>query len=43
MTIVVRADKKSGIIGGGTSAKLVSYAVIKAYERGKVFDPISLL
>ena len=43
MTIVVRADKKSGITGGGTSAKLVSYAVIKAYERGRMFDPVSLM
>ena len=43
MTIVVRADKKSGITGGGTSAKLVSFAVIKAYEGAKVFDPVSLL
>lgn len=43
MTIVVRADKKSGITGGGTSAKLVSLAVIKAYEKGRDFDPISLL
>ena len=43
MTIVVRADKKSGITGGGTSAKLVSHAVIKAYEQCKGFDPVSLL
>ena len=33
MTIVVRSDKKSGITGGGKSAKLVSLAVIKAYEK----------
>lgn len=43
MTIVVRADKKSGITGGGTSAKLVSLAVIKAYELAREFDPVSLL
>jgi len=43
MTIVVRADKKSGITGGGTSAKLVSYAVIKAYDACKTYDPVSLL
>lgn len=43
MTIVVRSDKKSGITGGGTSAKLVSFAVIKAYEVCKDFDPVSLL
>ena len=43
MTIVVRADKKSGITTGGTSAKLVSLAVIKAYEAGKIFDPVSTL
>ena len=43
MTIVVRSDKKSGITGGGTSAKLVSLAVIKAYEKARTFDPVSLL
>ena len=43
MTIVVRADKKSGITGGGTSAKLVSLAVIKAYEKARTFDPVALL
>ncbi len=43
MTIVVRSDKKSGITTGGASAKLVSFAVIKAYEKCKDFDPVSLL
>ena len=43
MTIVVRSDKKSGITGGGTSAKLVSLAVFKAYEKCKEFDPVSLM
>ena len=43
MTIVVRSDKKSGITGGGTSAKFVSLAVIKAYEKAKEFDPVSLM
>ena len=43
MTIVVRADAKSGITSGGTSAKLVSLAVIRAYENCKSFDPVSLL
>ena len=42
MTIVVRADAASGITGGGTSAKLVSLAVIKAYERAREFDPVAL-
>ena len=43
MNIVVRSDKKSGITGGGTSAKLVSLAVIKAYEACRTFDPVSLM
>ena len=43
MTILVRSDKKSGITSGGTSAKLVSLAVIKAYVRAKEFDPVSLM
>ena len=42
MTIVVRADKKSSICTGGQQAKLVSRAVIKAYERAQSFDPVSL-
>ena len=43
MTIVVRSDKKSSIsTGGGQQAKLVSRAVIKAYERAQEFDPVSL-
>lgn len=42
MTIVVRADQKSGITGAGTSAKLVSIAVMRAYEACKIKDPISL-
>ena len=42
MTIVVRSDKKSGITSGGAAAKLVSLAVIKAYERCKEYDPVSL-
>ena len=33
MTIVVRSDKKSGITSGGAAAKIVSLAVIKAYEK----------
>ena len=43
MTIVVRSDKKSGITEGGISAKLVSLAVIKAYEKAKEFDPVALM
>ena len=43
MTIVVRADKKSGLTKGGAAAKLISLAVIKAYEAGQIFDPISLM
>ena len=42
MTIVVRADQKSGISGAGTSAKLVSIAVMRAYEACKIKDPVSL-
>ena len=42
MTIVVRADQKSGIAGAGTSAKLVSIAVMRAYEACKIKDPVSL-
>jgi len=42
MTIVVRSDKKSGITSGGAAAKMVSLAVIKAYEKCKEFDPVSL-
>ena len=38
MTIVVRNDKQSGITSPGISAKLVSLAVIRAYEKCKQDD-----
>ena len=43
MTIVVRDDKKSGIKGPGLAAKLVSIAVMKAYQKCQTFDPVSLM
>ncbi len=42
MTIVVRNDKPSGITNPGISAKLVSLAVIKAYQKCQEYDPPSL-
>ena len=42
MTIAVRHDKKAKLTPG-LQAKLVSLAVIRAYERGKSYDPVSLL
>ena len=42
MTIVVRNDKASGITSPGLAAKLVSKAVIMAYQKCLQVDPVSL-
>ena len=42
MVIVVRNDDIEELKGIGSTAKLVSEAVIYAYQKGTEFDPLSV-